>query len=190
MSMVNPTLGPAAPEPEQPSATERIRARAGNVLSVVFGPRDKAPRVTLSAQERAFLPAAMEVVETPASPTLRLTAAALCSLTAIAVLWASLSHIDMVAVASGKIVPLGQIKVIQPLETSAIRAIRVDDGDHVQAGELLVELDPTDIRADLDQLQYDAHQAALDAEVGRLLLSRRLRRVSCAGGGRCSSRRS
>ena len=57
---------------------------------------------------------------------------------AAAVLWASLSHIDMVAVADGKVVPLGQVKVVQPLETSAIHAIHVDDGDHVHAGDLLV----------------------------------------------------
>jgi hemolysin D len=170
--MENPVRDTAAAKAEPRSASARIRARAGNVLSVVFGAKDKVPRVILTAEERAFLPAAMEVVETPASPTLRLTALALCSLIAAAVLWASLSHIDMVAVASGKVVPLGQVKVVQPLETSAIRAIRIDDGDHVQAGELLVELDPTDIRADLDQLQYDAHQAALDAEVARLLLTR------------------
>jgi hemolysin D len=172
MSMANPDRAPGAAHVQPPSTTARVRARAGNVLSVVFGGKDKAPRVTLTAEERAFLPAAMEVVETPASPTLRLTGLALCTVIAAAVIWASLSHIDMVATASGKVVPLGQVKVVQPLETSAIRAIRVDDGDHVQAGELLVELDPTDIRADLDQLQYDAHQAGLDAEVARLLLTR------------------
>jgi hemolysin D len=157
---------------EPRSATARVRARAGNVLSVVFGAKEKAARLILSAEERAFLPAAMEIVETPASPTLRLTTLSLCAVITAAILWASLSHTDMVAVASGKVVPLGQVKVVQPLETSAIRAIRVDDGDHVEPGELLVELDPTDIRADLDQLQYDANQAGLDAEVARLLLRR------------------
>jgi hemolysin D len=130
----------------------------------------KPPRLT--AEELEFLPAALEVIETPFSPTLRLTAVALCTLITAAVAWASLAHIDMVAVADGKVVPLGQVKVVQPLETAMIRAIHVDEGDHVAAGQLLVDLDPTEARADLDALLYNRRQAALDAEVARVLLTR------------------
>jgi hemolysin D len=127
------------------------------------------PRLT--AEEREFLPATIELIETPFSPTLRFTAWALCALVAAAVIWASLSHIDMVAVADGKVVPLGQVKVVQPLETAMIRAIHVDEGDHVKASELLVDLDLTEAKADLDTLLYNWTQAELDAEVARVLLS-------------------
>ena len=127
------------------------------------------PRLT--AEEREFLPATIELIETPLSPTLRFTAWALCGLIATAVIWASLAHIDMVATADGKVVPLGQVKVVQPLETAMIRAIRVDEGDHVAAGQLLVDLDLTEARADLDALLYNRQQAELDAEVARVLLS-------------------
>jgi hemolysin D len=126
----------------------------------------------LTAEEREFLPATIELIETPLSPTLRLTAWALCALVAAAIIWASLAHIDMVAVADGKVVPLGQVKVVQPLETAMIRAIHVDEGDHVTAGQILIELDPTEARADLDALLYGRRQAELDAEVARVLLSR------------------
>jgi hemolysin D len=54
----------------------------------------------------------------------------------------------------------------------AINAIHVDDGDHVTAGQLLVDLDPTDIQTDLESLLYNQAQAALDAEVARILLTR------------------
>lgn len=121
------------------------------------------------ADERAFLPAVLEVIETPASPTARATALVLCALVTGALLWSWLAHVDMVAVAPGKVVPLGQVKVVQPLETSAIRTIAVDDGDHVRAGQLLVELDPTDVKSELTALIYDRGQAALDAEVARVL---------------------
>ena len=164
--------GSAPPEGPAP-ASQRERRKIDNVISVVFGVGDEAVNSRrMKASEREFLPAALEVIETPVSPTLRATAFAICSLAAITVLWCCLAHIDMVAVASGKVIPLGQIKVVQALETSAIRAIHVDDGDHVAAGQLLVELDPTDAKADLDSLLYDQGQAALDAEVGRLLLTR------------------
>ncbi|MEA2881082.1 MAG: rane fusion protein hemolysin [Bradyrhizobium sp.] len=135
-------------------------------------PKPVKPPPRLTAEEREFLPATIELIETPVSPTFRFTAWGLCLLMAAAVIWASLSHIDMVAVADGKVVPLGQVKVVQPLETAMIRAIHVDEGDHVAAGQLLVDLDPTEARADLDALVYNRTQAALDAEVARVLLSR------------------
>lgn len=149
----------ASPKPATPAASQPP-------LRLV----KSAPRLT--AEEREFLPATIELIETPLSPTIRFTAWALCGLVAAAVVWASLSHIDMVAVADGKVVPLGQVKVVQPLETAMIRAIHVDEGDHVTAGQLLVDLDPTEARADLDALAYNRTQAALDAEVARVLLSR------------------
>jgi hemolysin D len=155
--MVQPIpLRPAAATPQPPAVPPK--------------PVKPAPRLT--AEEREFLPATIELIETPFSPTLRFTAWGLCGLIAAAVIWASLSHIDMVAVADGKVVPLGQVKVVQPLETAMIRAIHVDEGDHVAAGQLLVDLDPTEARADLDALVYNRTQAALDAEVARVLLSR------------------
>lgn len=135
-------------------------------------PKPVKPPPRLTAEEREFLPATIELIETPVSPTLRFTAWGLCLLIVAALTWASLSHIDMVAVADGKVVPLGQVKVVQPLETAMIRAIHVDEGDHVAAGQLLVDLDPTEARADLDALVYNRTQAALDAEVARVLLSR------------------
>jgi HlyD family type I secretion membrane fusion protein len=149
----------ASPKPEAPAAAQPS-------LRLV----KSAPRLT--AEEREFLPATIELIETPLSPTLRFTAWALCALVTVAIIWASLSHIDMVAVADGKVVPLGQVKVVQPLETAMIRAIHVDEGDHVRSGQLLVDLDPTEARADLDALLYNRAQAALDSEVARVLLTR------------------
>ena len=62
--------------------------------------------------------------------------------------------------------------LLQPLETAKIRAIHVDEGDHVTAGQLIVDLDPTEAQADLGTLRYNRLQAALDAEVARVLLTR------------------
>jgi hemolysin D len=152
----------------QEAPPQAAQAQAAQAKVVPLRPRAERR----NRDELAFLPAALEVVETPASPALRLTAITLCLIIAGALAWSIVARIDMVAVAQGKIVPVGQVKVVQPLETAAIRAIHVDDGDHVKAGELLVDLDPTDLHADLKSLLYNRGQAALDAEVGHLLLSR------------------
>jgi hemolysin D len=112
--------------------------------------------------EREFLPAALEVVETPASPTLRLFSWLIIAFFAMAVAWAFLGQIDILATAQGQIQPAGDVKTIQPLNTGTIRAIDVQDGDHVRRGQLLIELDPTETSADQDKTSRDLMQAKLD----------------------------
>ena len=62
--------------------------------------------------ELAFLPAALEIVETPPSPIGRAIGATLIVLFCLALIWASFGHVDIVASASGKVVPNGRVKLI------------------------------------------------------------------------------
>jgi hemolysin D len=112
--------------------------------------------------ELAFLPAALEITETPPSPTRRVIAATIIALFCLAVAWASLGTTDIVATASGKIVPSGRTKVIQPFETGVVRAINVHDGQNVKTGDVLIALDPTMTRAELGHLKSDLMNAQLD----------------------------
>ncbi len=105
--------------------------------------------------ELAFLPAALEIVETPPSPLGRKIAATIMALFCAALLWAWWGTIDIVASAAGKIVPSGRTKVIQPFETGVVRAIRVQDGQAVTAGDVLIDLDPTVNAAERDHLHND-----------------------------------
>src|SRR5258708_18394818 len=93
--------------------------------------------------ELAFLPAALEIVETPPSPIGRAIGATVIALFVLALGWASLGHVDIVATATGKIIPTGHSKVIQPFETGVVHAILVANGQNVNAGDVLIELDPT-----------------------------------------------
>jgi hemolysin D len=119
--------------------------------------------------ELAFLPAALEVVETPPSPAGRAVAAAIIAFFCLALAWAWWGEIDIIASAQGKIVPSGKVKTIQPFETGVIRAIHVQDGQRVKAGDPLIELDPTMNAAELGHLQSDLIAAQLD--VARLRAS-------------------
>lgn len=106
-------------------------------------------------EELAFLPAALEIVETPPSPVGRAIGFALILMFSAALAWAWYGTIDIVASATGKIMPSSRTKVIQPFETGVVRAILVQDGQAVKAGEVLIELDPTANAADRDRLQSD-----------------------------------
>src|SRR4051794_27184946 len=105
--------------------------------------------------ELAFLPAALEIVETPPSPIGRLLLANIILLFCLALIWSWFGTIDIVASATGKIVPSGRTKLIQPFETGVIRSIGVQDGQAVKAGDLLIELDPTVNAAERDHLHND-----------------------------------
>ena len=98
-------------------------------------------------QEREFLPGALEVQEVPPAPLGRIILWTIVSVFVIAVIWACFGKVDVVATAQGKIVPSGQIKTIQPMEIGRIAAIHVTEGQAVQAGEGLVELDSAVSRA-------------------------------------------
>ena len=112
--------------------------------------------------EREFLPAALEVLETPPSPAGRLVAIVIGVFFTVAVAWAFLGKVDVIATAPGRLLPSGKIKVVQPLDPGIVKAIAVQDGDHVKAGQLLIELDPTAPGADRDRLAHDLVQARLD----------------------------
>src|SRR5260370_34336422 len=93
--------------------------------------------------ELAFLPAALEIVETPPSPIGRAIGATIIAAFVLALAWACLGTVDIVATAPGKLIPSGRSKVIQPFEIGVARAMHVHDGDAVKAGQVLIELDPT-----------------------------------------------
>lgn len=96
-----------------------------------------------TADEIAFLPAALEILETPPNPIGRAVMWCAIAIVLCAVGWASFGHTDIVAVAPGKLIPSDRVKVIQPLATGQVRAIHVTDGQRVKRGDVLIELDPT-----------------------------------------------
>lgn len=105
--------------------------------------------------EKDFLPAALELIESPASPAGRAVAASISGFVLVAILWASFGSVDIIATARGKIIPSGRTKIIQPMETGVVRSIHVQDGQQVKAGDVLVEIDATINEAERDRLHNE-----------------------------------
>lgn len=129
--------------------------------------RDRKENGKLSREEIEFLPAALEIVETPPSPLGRLIIWSLISLFVIALVWACIGQVDEVAVAPGKVIPSGYTKTIQSFDTGVVRTIHVKNGSRVQPGDVLIELDTTFTAADL--ARQIKEQAYYKLEVARLL---------------------
>ena len=111
---------------------------------------------------RAFLPAALEVVETPPSPTGRALGLIITLFFLVALIWSFFGRVDIMATAPGRLTPIGDTKTIQPLETGMVRAILVQNGQRVKKGDLLVQLDPTQTNADSSRLSQDLARAEID----------------------------
>jgi hemolysin D len=116
--------------------------------------------------ETEFLPAALEIRDTPPPLASRILLGAIVALCTTAIAWASLSDVDIVAVAPARIVPSGHSKVVQPLELGTVRAIAVADGDRVRAGDTLIELDTAAAQADVRRVRHELEVA--DREASRL----------------------
>jgi hemolysin D len=116
-------------------------------------------------REREFLPAVLEIQETPPSPAGRVVGGVILVIFTVFVVWSVFGHIDIIAIAQGKIVPSGHSKVIQPLEAGVIKAIHVRDGRKVKQGDPLIDIDTT-AGADRERVAHE-YLAAL-TEVARL----------------------
>jgi hemolysin D len=136
--------------PRHPAIELLARYRA--IFKAAWQHRTELAGPARLADEQAFLPAALSLQETPVHPAPRRIAFALMALFVIALVWAIFGKIDIVAVAPGRIIVSDRTKLIQPLERSVVQRILVKDGDHVAAGQPLVELDPTIAQADIASL--------------------------------------
>ncbi len=130
-----------------------------------------ADKKTAKGKELEFLPAVLEIQETPASPLGRTMALVIMLLFVLVLIWAAWGEIDIIAVAQGKIIPSSHSKTIQPLETGVISRIHVHEGQYVNKGDPLIDMDSTSSRADTGRLDNELRTAQVEATRLRALLA-------------------
>jgi hemolysin D len=138
-------------------------ARHWSILRESWKDQTVANRLAAPRSDHEFLPAALEIIETPPSPSRRQLMLLICGLLVAALIWSIFGRVDVVAVATGKTVPSDNVKIIQSVEIGAVRAIHVRNGKFVKAGDLLLELDPTLASAD----EAQSGQALLSAQLAK-----------------------
>lgn len=106
------------------------------------------------------------LIAEPVPISARYTSIILTSMVLLTILVLAVFKVDRVVVATGQVTSSASNIVIQPLETSIVRSIKVRAGQIVRKGEVLAELDPT--FAGGDDRSTSAQAASLTAEVGRL----------------------
>ena len=112
--------------------------------------------------ELAFLPAVDEVAERAPIPQARVMLWTIVLCCVLALGWATWGEVDVTAVASGRIVPSARVKRVQPVIGGSVVAIHVREGQRVDAGEPVVELDATRARAEHLGLAVEAARLATE----------------------------
>ncbi|KCZ63702.1 hypothetical protein L53_04205 [Hyphomonas sp. L-53-1-40] len=135
--------------------------------------KDETRRRKTSRRERietAFLPAALEIMDSPPRPIGRAILWLIIGAAAFAIVWAAYSKVDIVAVAEGRVAPRGRLQTVEAAEAGVVRALLVQEGERVKAGQALVELDPTNADADADAARSELATARLQRARSRALI--------------------
>lgn len=112
-----------------------------------------------------FLPAAEEIIETPASPFGRIVIWLIAALLIIALMWSYFGKLDIIASATGKVTPEGSIKTIQPASPGVVTEIKVNEGQKVKQGQLLVQLDNTIAKSEVKVAEQALTIARLERDI-------------------------
>ena len=121
--------------------------------------------------EAEFLPPALSLQEKPVSPASRLTAKVLMAFVALLLLWSFFGQIDIIVNATGKIIPSERTKTIASVDVASVKALHVQEGQAVKAGDVLIELDATAFNADRDKAAGDQMAASLQIARSRALIA-------------------
>jgi len=109
-----------------------------------------------------FKPLLVEIEEEPLNPLGRLIFWTILVALLLALLWMFFGQVDVVVSARGRVIPAGAVKVIQPLTSGVVRSILVKPGQMVEAGEVLMDVDPAETEPELDSMQADLERLKLD----------------------------
>lgn len=112
--------------------------------------------------EQQFLPAVLEITETPPSPLGRATMYAIIGVFCFALLLSLICKVDIIAIASGKIISSGHNKLIQPLKSGVVADIFVRDGQAVKKGDPLVQIKFEDAEVNRIRLERELLFASMD----------------------------
>jgi type I secretion membrane fusion protein, hlyD family len=116
-----------------------------------------------------FLPAAEEIIETPAAPFGAVVIWLTTILLALALAWAYLGQIDIVAVSNGRVSNDGSVKVVQSASYGVVKRITAQEGQRVHKGDVLVELDKTTAEKELATTTQSLNIARAERDILRRL---------------------
>lgn len=99
-----------------------------------------------------FMPSLLEIIERPAHKAGTVIIVGVFTLLIAAIIWACFSKLDVVITSSGSMQPIGNLNVVQSYSGGTVKSINVAEGEYVEKGEILIELDTETLEIDVNQL--------------------------------------
>lgn len=139
----------------------------------------KPQSTSLSAEALDFVPGLLAIQESPPARLPRVVMYMVSILFVILLLWSIFGKLDIVASAEGHLVPQTYVKIVQPADSGIVQEILVREGQHVEAGQVLLRMDTQDATADESTLKMQLALRSLqlrriDAELGQLSFKQQL----------------
>ena len=125
-------------------------------------PSNQTPAVAADLGHFDFAPGVLGVQQRPPSPLPRMVLGGVLLLLILMLLWAMFGRLDIVSVAEGKLVPISYLKIVQPADSGIVHEILINEGQHVNANQLLVRMDTNLSQADSTTIQQSKQYKALE----------------------------
>ena len=133
--------------------------------------RDQLGGTLLTEQEAEFLPAALSLQARPVSPAARILAMLMVALVMATLGWSFFGRIDIIVNATGKIIPSGYTKTIASVDVASVKALHVEEGQQVKAGDVLIELDASASDSERDKASGNQAMALLQAARAKAMIT-------------------
>jgi hemolysin D len=152
-----------------------------STLSAIFRYPLNALRSTLTKDDaHEFKPTMTEIEERPTSPLKRIIFWVVVATMVFFAVWMYFGKVDVVVSARGLVIPEGDVKILQPLDTGVVSAILCREGDFVKKDQVLMEIDPSITAPVLESkeksLKYlELEKMRLNALSGKVVLTPTLR---------------
>lgn len=112
-----------------------------------------------------FMPSLLEIIERPSHIAGKVIIMAIAALLAVAIVWAVFSQIDIVVNGSGYIVTESDAETVMSKNSGVVGKLYVSEGDFVKAGDILLELDGSEINLEIDRLEGELDFLNIQKEV-------------------------
>jgi hemolysin D len=133
--------------------------------------RDQLGGNLFTEDEAEFLPAALSLQEKPVSRASRIAAGVLMAMVVALFVWAVVGRMDIIVTARGEIIPSQRTKTIASVEIASVKALHVQEGQAVKAGDVLIELDPSIPAADQAKASNILQEATLETARSKALIA-------------------
>lgn len=117
-----------------------------------------------------FKPIMAEIEDEPVNPLGRITFWIVIAAMVFLVLWMCIGKVDVVVSARGTVIPEGDVKILQPLDTGVVSDILCREGDFVKKKQPLIEIDPSITEPELESKQKNLQYLDLEKKrIGSML---------------------